>query len=206
MGAVEPRPDERQAGRRLALGDLVLVVREDEVHAAGVDVERRSEVGMLIAEHSMCQPGRPARWRCPTRLAGLAGPSTARSRGRRPCRSRRPRPARPRAAPRGRVGPAGRRPARTRSGRRSSRRRCGRRGRLEQRRDELGHLSMCRVARGRTSGVVIRSAAASARKRGEVALGELVDGLAGRGGAADDLVVDVGDVHDPGHPVPAPAR
>ena len=33
----------------------------------------------------------------------------------------------------------------------------------------------------------------------EVALGELADADAGGRGAADDLVVDVGDVHDPGH-------
>ena len=40
----------------------------------------------------------------------------------------------------------------------------------------------------------------------QVALGDDVDGLAGGGGAADDLVVDVGDVHDPGHRVAAPAQ
>ena len=52
--------DERLAGRGLALGDLVLVVREDQVDAAGVDVERLARgAAMLIAEHSMCQPGRP---------------------------------------------------------------------------------------------------------------------------------------------------
>ena len=56
------------------------------------------------------------------------------------------------------------------------------------------------VARGRTSGVVMRRASASARKRVEVALGERVDRLAGGGRAADDLVVDVGDVHDPASP------
>ena len=40
----------------------------------------------------------------------------------------------------------------------------------------------------------------------QVALGDDLDGLAGGGGAADDLVVDVGDVHDPGHRVAAPAQ
>src|SRR3954454_3843161 len=44
MGAVEPGPDEGLAGRRLALGDLVLVVGEDQVDATGVQVERRPEV------------------------------------------------------------------------------------------------------------------------------------------------------------------
>ena len=66
--------------------------------------------------------------------------------------------------------------------------------------------SMYRVARGMTSGVVIRSAAASARNARQVALGERLDRLAGRRRAADDLVVDVGDVHDPRHAQAAPAQ
>ena len=56
------------------LGDLVLVVGEDEVDAAAVDVERvaapdrrtaspppngSNSFAIDIAEHSMCQPGRP---------------------------------------------------------------------------------------------------------------------------------------------------
>ncbi len=41
---VQPGADERLAGGRLALGDLVLVVGEDVVHAAGVDVEALAEV------------------------------------------------------------------------------------------------------------------------------------------------------------------
>ena len=56
---------------------------------------------------------------------------------------------------------------------------------------------MCCVARGSTSGRVMRSAATSARNCSSVALGQLLDRLAGGGGAADDLVVDVGDVHHP---------
>ena len=36
---MEPGLDEGLAGRGLALGDLVLVVGEDQVDAAGVDVE-----------------------------------------------------------------------------------------------------------------------------------------------------------------------
>ena len=40
---------------------LRLVVREDEVAAAAVDLEPAARGRrMLIAEHSMCQPGRPA--------------------------------------------------------------------------------------------------------------------------------------------------
>ena len=65
---------------------------------------------------------------------------------------------------------------------------------------------MCSVARGRTSGRVIRSASASARKRVEVAVGQLADAIPGRRGAADDLVVDVGDVHHPADRVAAPAQ
>ena len=42
--AVQPVAGERLAGGRLALGDLVLVVRKDVVHAAGVDVEALAEV------------------------------------------------------------------------------------------------------------------------------------------------------------------
>src|SRR5436190_23194273 len=44
MRAVEPRSNERLPGRSFALGDLVLVMREDQIDAAGVDVERLAEV------------------------------------------------------------------------------------------------------------------------------------------------------------------
>ena len=40
----------------------------------------------------------------------------------------------------------------------------------------------------------------------EVAVGEVVDPGPGGSGAADDLVVDVGDVHDPRHRIAAPAQ
>ena len=121
-------------------------------------------------------PARPARARspCPTTARPASGPSTGRSRGRRPCRTRRPRPAPRPAAARDRAGRAGRTPATTRSGRRSSRRRSGRRGRARAAsRSGATISSMCSVARGRTSGGVIRSAAASARNRSSVAVGEL---------------------------------
>ena len=51
---MQPGPDERLAGRRLALGDLVLVVREDQVDAAGVDVERRPEVRPCSSPSTRC--------------------------------------------------------------------------------------------------------------------------------------------------------
>src|SRR5687768_876663 len=41
--AVEPVADERLSGRTLALRDLVLVVREDQVDCAGVNVEGLAE-------------------------------------------------------------------------------------------------------------------------------------------------------------------
>jgi hypothetical protein len=55
------------AGGRLALGDLVLVMREDQVDAAGVDVERRPEVGHAH-RRAFDVPARPARSdrRCPS--------------------------------------------------------------------------------------------------------------------------------------------
>ena len=61
--------------------------------------------------------------------------------------------------------------------------------------------SMCRVARGMTSGVVMRRVAASARNasRCRAASASMVSSRRRR--AADDLVVDVGDVHHPGHGV-----
>ena len=41
------------------LGDLVFVVRKDQVEAAAVYLEDSPRSAALIAEHSMCQPGRP---------------------------------------------------------------------------------------------------------------------------------------------------
>ena len=53
-----------QMPRELAAGaarlrELVLVMREDEVEAAAVDLEAGPRSFSAIAEHSMCQPGRP---------------------------------------------------------------------------------------------------------------------------------------------------
>jgi hypothetical protein len=53
-------PDPREAvAERARLRDLVLVVRELEVEPAAVDLEARPRYFSAIAEHSMCQPGRP---------------------------------------------------------------------------------------------------------------------------------------------------
>ena len=53
-------PDARElAAARARLRELVLVVREDEVEPAAVDLERAPRNFSAIAEHSMCQPGRP---------------------------------------------------------------------------------------------------------------------------------------------------
>ena len=60
MVAVEPVIDELDPVGRLRLGDLVLVVGEDVVDAAAVDVERRPEV---LGAHGRAfdVPARPAR-------------------------------------------------------------------------------------------------------------------------------------------------
>src|SRR5439155_11830939 len=54
-----PVPGELLAGRRAGLGDFVFVVREDEVRPPPwmSNVSPRCFIDM--AEHSMCQPGRP---------------------------------------------------------------------------------------------------------------------------------------------------
>src|SRR5674476_510404 len=74
MGAMEPRPHERSAGGSLRLSDLILVVREDEVHAARVDVERLAEVGHAHrrALQVPAGPSRPDRG-LPAGLARLGG-------------------------------------------------------------------------------------------------------------------------------------
>ena len=68
---VQPVPGEAVA-HGLGLGDLVLVVREDQVHAARVDVELRAQVGLAHRDAFGVPAGapRPPRRR-PRRLAGL---------------------------------------------------------------------------------------------------------------------------------------
>ena len=56
---MQPGPHEGLAGGRLRLGDLVLVVREDEVDAAGVDVEGRTQVAHAHGR-ALDVPARPA--------------------------------------------------------------------------------------------------------------------------------------------------
>src|SRR6266542_2403197 len=71
QGVVQPVPGEAVSGRP-RLGDLVLVVREDEVGAAAVDVEGLAEVpgGHRRALQVPARAARPPR-RLPLRLAGL---------------------------------------------------------------------------------------------------------------------------------------
>ena len=56
-------PDIRHALRvegAAGLRDLVLVMRKHEIDAAAMDVElSRRDASSAMAEHSMCQPGRP---------------------------------------------------------------------------------------------------------------------------------------------------
>ena len=86
--------------RAARLRDLVLVVREHQIDAAAVDVEVSPRCFHDIAEHSMCQPGRPG-WRSPPATARPARQawtaSTARNPSGRACRARRRR-ARPRSS------------------------------------------------------------------------------------------------------------
>ena len=82
---VHPELGERPPGARL--GDLVLVVREDEVEPAAVDLEVGAEVLSDMAEHSMCQPGPAAPTASPTRCPRPAcSPFHARSRAGSPLR------------------------------------------------------------------------------------------------------------------------
>ena len=162
---------------------------------------------MLIAEHSMCQPGRPAPDRgLPRRLArlgrlpqrevadvvlavlvGLDPLPHPEALGIEPRQAPVRRPRRDPVEDRAVVGPVGVAP-------------------LEERRDQRDDL--VDVA-GRPRQHVRRrhpERLGVGQERGEVALGERLDRLAGRGRPADDLVVDVGDVHDPGHLLAAPAE
>ena len=162
---------------------------------------------MLIAEHSMCQPGRPS----PIAVShdgspGLAPFHSAKSRTsslayssastRSPTRScsgieaGQPAVRRPRGDPeedRPVVGPIGV-------------------AALEQGLDERHDRRRC--ARSPAAGRRVSSSGAPRRPRrtprGTARRGPDVD--AGRGCAADDLVVDVGDVHDPRHRVAPPAQ
>ena len=84
-GIVDPVPGERLAGGPLGLGDLVLVVGEDEVLAAAVDVEAATRYLPAMAEHSM--PAGAARPQGESQVGspGLAAFQRAKSSGSRLC-------------------------------------------------------------------------------------------------------------------------
>ena len=112
VGAVEPGPHERsgrsppRSGRSRPRG----AGRSGRRRRCGCRTTARG--GPCSSPSTRCaSPAGPARSPCPTTARPAWGPSRARSRGRRPCRTRRPRPARPPGAARDRGGPAGRRPA-----------------------------------------------------------------------------------------------
>ena len=93
---VHPQPRERRAAGGTRLRGLVLVVGEDQVRAAAVDLEVDAEQ-LLGHRRALDVPARPAR--APTASPRpcprpACGPSTARSRAGRACarRPRRPRP------------------------------------------------------------------------------------------------------------------
>ncbi len=72
--AVQPVGRERHAGRRLGLRDLVLVVREDEVAAAAVDVEGQAELHLRHRRALDVPAGAALAPRArPVRLARLGG-------------------------------------------------------------------------------------------------------------------------------------
>ena len=122
---VEPETRERLAGRAFALRDLVFVVREDEVDATAVDVDRVAEQTPRHGRALDVPAGAPGTDTVvPRRLSRAWWPSTARSRARSPCRTCRCRCARPAECP---CGPAAR-ACRTRATWRSGSRptpRCG---------------------------------------------------------------------------------
>ena len=204
---MKPGADERPPGRGLALGDLVLVVGEDEVHAPGVDVERGPEVGHAH-RGALDVPAGPSRadGRVPGRLAGLGAlpqrevpdivlavlvrldplphPHGVR------VQARQPPVGRPRGDPeedRPVVGPVGV-PL------------------LEQRTDELGDLRDVL----RRPGQDVRARHAQGVRVGKEPLRVPVRQVGRRDplgrGATDDLVVDVGDVHRPGNAQAAVAQ
>jgi hypothetical protein len=198
---VQPSSDERLARGCLALGDLVLVMREDQVDTTGMDVEGRPEVAHAHrrAFEVPARPARPDR-RVPGRLRGL------------------------RSLPEGEVTdivlgvligldplpdpqvvgieagePPICRPARDAEEDRPVARAIGVPGGDEPL-DERDHV---RDVLGR-SGQDVRHRHAEGRRVDpelrQPAIGECPDRDALCRGAPDDLVVDVGDVHHPGHP------
>ena len=185
------------AERALGLRDLVLVVREDQVGAAAVDVERLAEVAVRH-RRALDVPARAARSprARPTTARPAWPPSTARSRAG-SASARPPRRARP---------PSGRRCSGPRACRRPANSRtaivdvaAGRVGEplLLEAADDVDHLgdvlgrARLDVGRRQAEGARCRRSSSSVYSRATS-----VGGCALVVGLADDLVVDVGDVAD----------
>ncbi len=201
---MHPVPGEGLAGAAAALRDLVLVVGEDEVLPAGVQVERLAEV-LHAHRRALDVPARPApsERRLPLRPLGLvaSSSSTARSPARSPSRTCRCPPApRPGCRPR-RAARAARTPGRRRCGSRRSPPRC-RCGRGPASRSMSAIISgMWSVARGMCSGRSRRSVAMSSSKARMYSDGEAGQVLPRLLRLLDDPVVHVGHVHDLADPV-----
>ena len=200
---MQPGPDERLAGRRLALGDLVLVMREDQVDPAGVDVERRARGASCSSPSTRCasragprpiavshegSPGFGPFQSAKSRTSSLAYSSASTrsptricsgsSRASRPYAGQRRDPEEDRAV----VGPVGV---------------AALEQRLDQRHDVVDVLGRPRQDVGRRHPQRRRVG----EERCELAVGQLPIVVPARGRAPDDLVVDVGDVHHPRHRV-----
>ncbi len=115
---VHPEAGELFVRRPFALRDFVLMMREDEIDAAAVDVDRRLAQQPQGHRRALQMPSRPAaaESEVPARLIDLpagpprwaSSPSTTRSRARCPCRSCPSRRGRRPSDRRGRAGRAGR--------------------------------------------------------------------------------------------------
>ncbi len=57
---VQPVFCKRFAVGRLALSNFIFMMRENQVFAAGMDINFVTEIFLDMTEHSMCQPGRPS--------------------------------------------------------------------------------------------------------------------------------------------------
>ena len=204
---MHPVGHERLAGGRLALSDLIGVMREDEVHTAGVDVERRAQVAHAHGRAFDVPAGPPlADGRIPARFVGLGSlPESEVAHvilgvvvGLHPLpyphalriESSQPPIVRPRGNPeedRAVIGPIGV-------------------ASIQQRLDQLDHL---RDVFGRFGHDVRKGHAERLHVRYEqrpVPLRELFDSCSLGPGAVDDPVVDIGDIHHPRDLEPAIAQ
>ena len=207
VGAVQPGAHERRARGGLRLGDLVLVVREDEVDAAGVDVEGLPEIAhrhRRALEVPPRAPGADRRLPAGLSLPGalpqdevadvvlgvlvggnpLPHPELVGIEARQPPVGG---PAGDAEEDRAVVGPVGM---------------TGREEALDER-DHLGDVTgrpreLVRSRHPERPGVL--------QELADPAVGQDVDADPLGGRAPDDLVVDVGQVHHPGDPQAAPAQ